>query len=334
MASVEQLIEKIQEANTNISGRLGRLDQHITNIIRSAQELLMKIRSGKLTPDQTSLIRERLEQLRTTTLRNINAKNSRITEIDKIFTEILKYLSPNGTIAQMNGAPANTILPEIAEIPESPTIAESPKNAESPTIAESPQSNLVNSIRKDDVKDTLLAIPDDTTRVGKYQTDAIIKGIETLVNYLKQTESPINNGLLKYLNDIYAEKEPQSLVGAIKAKHKPVLLYILSLANTTPDEFLELIQRPITNPLGEPIYPRSDLQTRVAILNVVKNIPEFPDNEQSQAVYSSLNTQLGQQGGKRNRKTRMGCGCGVKLGGRRNRKTRKQKTRKQKSRVR
>jgi len=86
-------------------------------------------------------------------------------------------------------------------------------------------------------------------------------------------------------------------------KHKPILLYILSLANTTVPDFIAGIQVKI------PIFDKSDIQARVDILGLV--IAEFPEGQKTQfeVVQTGIMAELeaaAQRGGYKSR-----CGCGI-----------------------
>ena len=89
------LLKRIEEANANISGKLGTLDTHITAIITAGKALLSKIKAGVLLPDQIAQIRGKLNSLREKTLANVGSKNSRIQELEKLFTELLGESPPN-----------------------------------------------------------------------------------------------------------------------------------------------------------------------------------------------------------------------------------------------
>ena len=154
------------------------------------------------------------------------------------------------------------------------------------------------------------AIPDSNEIRNETHVQQITDAIEAIRVLLQENlQNPINAGLLEYLNQRYSENL-RSLVGEMKAKHKPVLKYIVSLAGDLI-YFTERIQRPIG------IFLKADLQERISILTaVIASLPE--ENRPNLKGY--LNTlyeeRQKQSGGKR--KTR--CGCGLK-GGRRTRKT-------------
>ena len=105
MATLEELLDKIRTANTNISSRLGILNDHITEIVEAGKEILRKIQSGHLKPGEIAQIRDRIEELRAKTMRNINSRNGRIVEIQRIFDELLA-ISPTAPQMQAQGQPA------------------------------------------------------------------------------------------------------------------------------------------------------------------------------------------------------------------------------------
>ena len=287
-SSVEALLEKIRTANTNISNRLGRLDEHIHAIIQAGEEILRKIRSGGLNDLQITEIREKLEDLRLKTMRNINAKNGRIEEIERIFTELLAAVSPNGQQEE-----------------------EEEEEEALPTPATSPFEPAITLLTKESVKLNLQTIPDEnklpvnannSRKIAHLKT--ITDGIDSLKSFLRQNETnPINRGLLAYVDTYYTGKPPQTLVGAMVTKHKPILLYILSLANTTVPDFITGIQVKI------PIFDKSDISARKDILGLV--IAEFPEGQKTQfeVVQTGIMAELeaaAQRGGYKSR-----CGCGI-----------------------
>ena len=189
--------------------------------------------------------------------------------------------------------------------------------------AQGPSANNGNLAKQ--VEDNLEAIPDveklplnvngRTTHLRK-----IINGINSLKAYLNQdTTNPINRGLLAYIERNYTlpeENSAKSFVGTMKQKHKPVLTFILSLANTTVEEFKRGILTKI------PIFNKSDTRARFDILGLV--IAEFPEAEREQfkdPQDSIMGELTAQQGGRRS------CGCGIK-GGRRTLRRRRTRTRK------
>ena len=97
--SFQELLDTIDTANTKISNRLGVLDTHIDAIINSGKALLVKIKSGVLLPDQIAQIRSKINSLRDSTLANIGSKNSRISEVEKVFNELLGVSSPEKVAA-------------------------------------------------------------------------------------------------------------------------------------------------------------------------------------------------------------------------------------------
>ena len=287
-SSVEALLEKIRTANTNISNRLGRLDEHIHAIIQAGEEILRKIRSGGLNDLQITEIREKLEDLRLKTMRNINAKNGRIEEIERIFTELLAAVSPNGQQEE-----------------------EEEEEEALPTPATSPFEPAITLLTKESVKLNLQTIPDEnklpvnrnnSRKIAHLKT--ITDGIDSLKTFLQQDlTNPINRGLLAYVDTYYTGKPPQTLVGAMVTKHKPILLYILSLANTTVPDFITGIQVKI------PIFDKSDISARKDILGLV--IAEFPEGQKTQfeVVQTGIMAELeaaAQRGGYKSR-----CGCGI-----------------------
>jgi hypothetical protein len=289
-SSVEALLENIRTANTNISNRLGRLDEHIHAIIQAGEEILRKIRSGGLNDLQITEIREKLEDLRVKTMRNINAKNGRIEEIERIFAELLAAVSPNGQQEEEEEEEEEEVLPTPATSPFEP-------------------ANTL--LTKDSVKLNLQAIPDvdrlpvSANNSGKIaHLKTITDGIDSLKTFLQQDlTNPINRGLLAYVDTYYTGKPPQTLVGAMVTKHKPILLYILSLANTTVPDFIAGIQVKI------PIFDKSDISARKDILGLV--IAEFPEGQKTQfeVVQTGIMAELeaaAQRGGYKSR-----CGCGI-----------------------
>lgn len=486
-ASLDQLLGKIADANTNISNRIGTLGTHIDSIVEAAQKILDKIRSGSLRPDQIAQIRDKLEDLRVKTMRNINAKNGRIAEIDRIFKELLAAVSPNGqeegeeeeeeeegeeqlsqalqafspqTQEQMlsyalpirqafqeNPIAKQTIqevyeafqrgevdaprfihylrrfvillnigaknLPSQANytqkgfraltnilnaktgytvsveppLPQLSTPADfqqiqvavqrmlPPKvNIQallrSQTLAQSDvelyyllhsilevreerqgltnqrQTNqqgaplLMNQVppasplefaspplTKESVEAKLLAIPDDsslpqTITATQIHLKKITDGIDSLKRFLQQNDSPINRGLFAYIDRNYTETFPKSLVGAMVNKHKPILLYILSLANITVQQFITAIQ------VNIPIFKMSDISARKDILGLV--IAEFPEGqtEQFKNVQNTIMAELERAAQRGGYKTRCGCGIPARRtlrGGRRRKGTRKTK---------
>jgi hypothetical protein len=459
-SSVEALLETIRTANTNISNRLGRLDEHIHAIIQAGEEILRKIRSGGLNDLQITEIREKLEDLRVKTMRNINAKNGRIAEIERIFAELLAAVSPNGqqeeeeeeeeeeeqlqqalqpfstktqeqmlsyavpirqafqenpialqTIQEVYEAfrrgevdaprfihylrrfvillnigaknlpseanytqkgfraltnilnaktgytvsvepplpPLSTpadfkllqeavprMLPpkvNIQELLRSQTIAQSDVELyyligtlislygkheptqlltnQVPPPRNSAFEPAITLLTKESVKLNLQTIPDEnklpvnannSRKIAHLKT--ITDGIDSLKSFLRQNETnPINRGLLAYVDTYYTGKPPQTLVGAMVSKHKPILLYILSLANTTVPDFIAGIQVKI------PIFDKSDILARKDILGLV--IAEFPEGQKTQfeVVQTGIMAELeaaAQRGGYKSR-----CGCGI-----------------------
>jgi hypothetical protein len=93
--SLNTLLKSIDEANTKISNRLGLLDTHITAIITAGKALLAKIKAGTLLPDQIAQIRGKLNSLREKTLANVGSKNTRIQELEELFTQLLGASPPN-----------------------------------------------------------------------------------------------------------------------------------------------------------------------------------------------------------------------------------------------
>lgn len=93
--SLNTLLKSIAEANTKISNRLGLLDTHITAIITAGKALLAKIKAGTLLPDQIAQIRGKLNSLREKTLANVGSKNTRIQELEELFTQLLGASPPN-----------------------------------------------------------------------------------------------------------------------------------------------------------------------------------------------------------------------------------------------
>jgi len=91
----------------------------------------------------------------------------------------------------------------------------------------------------------------------------LVTALSALKSYLEQTPSEVNTGLLAYIRE-YANKSARELKGALNDVHKPVLKYIFSLANSTPEEFATKIQIPIPG-----INPFSDKGKRRDILETV-----------------------------------------------------------------
>ena len=108
MSALDELLDKIRQANTNISNRLGSLNDHITQIVEAGKEILRKIQSGHLQPGQIAQIRDRIEALRVKTMSNIDSRNGRIAEIQRIFDELLA-VSP--TAAQPVAPVAQPVAP-------------------------------------------------------------------------------------------------------------------------------------------------------------------------------------------------------------------------------
>ena len=478
-STVEALLDKIRAANTNISNRLGRLDEHIHAIIEAGEKILAKIRSGGLNDIQIAQIREKLEELRVKTMRNINAKNGRIAEIDRIFTELLAAVSPNGqeegeggeeqlsqalqpfsaktqeqmlsyalpirqafqenpiakqTIQEvyeafqrgevdaprfihylrrfvillnigaknlpseanytqkgfraltniLNAKTGYTVsveppLPQLSTpadfqqiqvavqrmlppkvniqaLLRSQTLAQSDvelyyligtlisdfeKEKRKPTQlltnqvpasgvpppATSPFEPASTPLTKESVEAKLLAIPDDsslpqTITATQIHLKKITDGIDSLKRFLQQNDSPINRGLFAYIDRNYTQTFPKSLVGAMVNKHKPILLYILSLANITVQQFITAIQ------VNIPIFKMSDISARKDILGLV--IAEFPEGqtEQFKNVQNTIMAELERAAQRGGYKTRCGCGIPARRtlrGGRRRKGTRKTK---------
>ena len=337
--SFQELLDTIDTANTKISNRLGVLDTHIDAIINSGKALLVKIKSGVLLPDQIAQIRSKINSLRDSTLANIGSKNSRISEVEKVFNELLGVSSPekvaaakvSDTVAKvpnrqnlLNYGNVEDLFSSASNAPAKYTVATG-DDYEKDQFAKNIQKrmNIQASVNREKTQElqkqfqkrlavlyAIDAIPDSNEIRNETHVQQITDAIEAIRVLLQENlQNPINAGLLEYLNQRYSENL-RSLVGEMKAKHKPVLKYIVSLAGDLI-YFTERIQRPIG------IFLKADLQERISILTaVIASLPE--ENRPNLKGY--LNTlyeeRQKQSGGKR--KTR--CGCGLK-GGRRTRKT-------------
>jgi hypothetical protein len=95
-ASLTKLLDTINEANTNITNRIGTLGTHIEDILDAGRKILKQIELGLLSPRNIDMIYDKLQQLRTKTLSSINEKNGKITEIQSMFAKLLAAVSPNG----------------------------------------------------------------------------------------------------------------------------------------------------------------------------------------------------------------------------------------------
>lgn len=334
------LLKRIDEANANISGKLGTLDAHITAIITAGQALLAKIKSGVLLPDQIAQIRGKLNTLREKTLTNVDSKNTRISELETLFNKLLGVSSaenvanPAGaanSAREANAKMANNIRRrmnvqalqnneererqrELLRLATQQAQIEQSSNPFEPL-------NPANS-NPEQVLAKINAIPDSksaTTNNAKTRVQNIVEAINAVKVFLQQMPNEISNGLLDYIDQRY-RVDPRSLIGEMGTKHKPVLKYIVSLAGDLAS-FKEKIQRPIgIFPKSDlSVQTKSDLHVRIDILTaVIAKLPEEKTTEELKKYLSHLQDEyqtLAQSGGKR--KTR--CGCGLK-GGRRTRK--------------
>ena len=151
------LLKRIDEANANISGKLGTLDTHITAIIAAGNALLAKIKSGVLLPDQIAQIRGKLNSLREKTLANVGSKNTRIQELEELFTQLLGA-SPPKTDPLNAGNPLsnyakNLLFYEGPKIPNSYKVVtgqgyENAKNIRSRMNAQALQNNAERERKK------------------------------------------------------------------------------------------------------------------------------------------------------------------------------------------
>ena len=201
-------------------------------------------------------------------------------------------------------------------------------SAKKPLNIFEPSNPLI--INADLVLQNINEIPDSTTRLSSDQDIKIKDAITSLKTLLEQTDSSknkINAGLLDYVNTRY-NNPPNSYIGEMANKHKPVLKYIVSLTNKTIDEFKDKILTPIG------IFTKSDIRVRNDILiSVVSKLTpeektEYELNDTNTTITQIQNNMQLQQGGryKNTRKNRMACGCGIKFGGRRTLKKGKSKS--------
>ena len=292
MAGLNNILAAIRDTNTNITGQITIIDEHLDTLLKQGKRILDYIQTHPISPLQLDEILKHVTEFRAKIMQNLNGTPAKLQEVTRVFDEILRILSPNGNITP---SPTSNTMP----------------NTQTPTAKEN-VLELINTLDESPLRSN------NTTNTQRIVN--IKEAIKAVKTFLENDKNVVNKGLLEYLDQRYMFEGIvlQSFFGEMATKHKPVLKLLVDLAGLSLEEFAEKIKKPTTMFNKVDVSVRFDILTAVSVVAAEEKYKN--QNKILNPPFKELHDQLGiqqtQEGGRRTmRKNRMGCGCGVKFAG-------------------